>query len=71
MKFYCIKKKEESHPSIQDVFDWGPNNQTHKLQWSIKSQIKHIENYSFGSSVSNMVSSAGTQNTPLKIKRNL
>ena len=32
---------QKSHPSIKDVYKWGQNSQSLKLQWSIKPQIEH------------------------------
>ena len=34
---------QKSHPSIKDVYKWGQNSQSLKLQWSIKPQIEHKE----------------------------
>ena len=39
MQFLLISKN--SHPSIQRVYSWGPNNQSCKSHESIRSKIEH------------------------------
>ena len=39
MQFLLISKN--SHPSIQRVYSWGPNNQSCKSHESIKSKTEH------------------------------